>query len=134
MLLEQCRKERALNASNWQDEAQVLEAAGAADKTREKAPGTAHGPPVLLKPTSGPPAPLRAPEPQRFATIAHRLTRQWLRNCFFAGAILLGKTNMHELAYGITSNNGAFGAVHNPCNPALVSGGSGSGNACCLGP
>ena len=28
-----------------------------------------------------------------------------------AGAIVIGKTNMHELAFGITSNNAAFGAV-----------------------
>ena len=31
-----------------------------------------------------------------------------------AGAIVLGKTNMHELAFGITSNNAAFGAVVTP--------------------
>ena len=31
-----------------------------------------------------------------------------------AGAILLGKTNMHEFAYGVTSNNPHFGAVRNP--------------------
>ena len=39
---------------------------------------------------------------------------------------------MHELAYGITSNNAAFGAVHNPYNPALISGGSSGGNAASL--
>src|SRR4051794_37582481 len=30
-----------------------------------------------------------------------------------AGGVIAGKTNMHELAYGITSNNFAFGAVKN---------------------
>ena len=39
---------------------------------------------------------------------------------------------MHELAYGITSNNAAFGAVHNPYNPTLISGGSSGGNAAAL--
>ena len=53
-LLEQCRKYRALNAFNWQDEAQVLEAARAADKARrKKRPGPLHGLPILLKANIG---------------------------------------------------------------------------------
>jgi len=31
-----------------------------------------------------------------------------------AGAVLLGKTNMHEFAYGVTSNNPHYGPVRNP--------------------
>lgn len=46
-----------------------------------------------------------------------------------AGAIVLGKTNMHELAFGITSNNAAFGAVGNACDPAYIAGGSSGGTA-----
>ena len=48
-----------------------------------------------------------------------------------AGAVMIGKTGMHELAYGITSNNPHFGAVRNPWNPDCVPGGSsgGSGSA-----
>ena len=46
-----------------------------------------------------------------------------------AGALLAGKTNMHELAFGITSNNAAFGAVGNPYDPALIPGGSSGGTA-----
>ena len=34
-----------------------------------------------------------------------------------AGAVMLGKLNMHELAYGITSANPHFGAVRNPWDP-----------------
>jgi Asp-tRNA(Asn)/Glu-tRNA(Gln) amidotransferase A subunit family amidase len=44
-----------------------------------------------------------------------------------ADGILLAKANMHELADGITSNNGGYGAVHNPYNPALIPGGSSGG-------
>jgi indoleacetamide hydrolase len=44
-----------------------------------------------------------------------------------AGAILLGKTNLHELSYGWTSNNHAFGAVHNPYDPTRIPGGSSGG-------
>jgi aspartyl-tRNA(Asn)/glutamyl-tRNA(Gln) amidotransferase subunit A len=52
-----------------------------------------------------------------------------------AGAIIVGKTSLHELAYGITSNNPHFGAVHNPWNPEHVPGGSsgGSGSAVAAG-
>jgi aspartyl-tRNA(Asn)/glutamyl-tRNA(Gln) amidotransferase subunit A len=46
-----------------------------------------------------------------------------------AGAILLGKTNMHEFAYGVTSNNPHYGPVHNPWNLAHIPGGSSGGSA-----
>lgn len=46
-----------------------------------------------------------------------------------AGAIVIGKTNMHELAFGITSNNAAFGPVRNAHDPSLISGGSSGGTA-----
>ena len=46
-----------------------------------------------------------------------------------AGAVLLGKTNMHELAYGITSTNPHYGAVRNPWNTECVPGGSSGGSA-----
>lgn len=46
-----------------------------------------------------------------------------------AGAVPLGKANMHELAFGITSANGHFGAVRNPHDPARIAGGSSGGTA-----
>lgn len=46
-----------------------------------------------------------------------------------AGAVLAGKTNMHELAFGITSNNVTFGAVKNPYDQSLIPGGSSGGTA-----
>jgi mandelamide amidase len=48
-----------------------------------------------------------------------------------AGAIVLGKANMHELAFGITSTNLAAhaGPVRNPYDPSLIPGGSSGGTA-----
>jgi aspartyl-tRNA(Asn)/glutamyl-tRNA(Gln) amidotransferase subunit A len=46
-----------------------------------------------------------------------------------AGAILIGKTNMHELAYGTTSANAHYGPVRNPWNTACHPGGSSGGSA-----
>ncbi|MEX3009665.1 amidase family protein [Hoeflea sp. TYP-13] len=46
-----------------------------------------------------------------------------------AGARLIGKTNMHELSFGVTSNNAAFGPVRNPYAPDRIAGGSSGGSA-----
>src|SRR5579883_1480836 len=46
-----------------------------------------------------------------------------------AGAVLIGKQNMHEFAYGSTSVPSHFGAVHNPWNTGRIAGGSSGGSA-----
>jgi aspartyl-tRNA(Asn)/glutamyl-tRNA(Gln) amidotransferase subunit A len=46
-----------------------------------------------------------------------------------AGAILIGKTNMHEFAYGITNENPHYGPVHNPWAIDRISGGSSGGSS-----
>ena len=52
-----------------------------------------------------------------------------------AGAILVGKLNMHPFAYGPTGENLDYGHMHNPWNPDMVTGGSsgGSGSAAAAG-
>jgi len=49
-----------------------------------------------------------------------------------AGAVLLGKTNMQEFAYGGSSIVSYFGAVHNPWEPGHIAGGSSGGSAAAL--
>jgi aspartyl-tRNA(Asn)/glutamyl-tRNA(Gln) amidotransferase subunit A len=46
-----------------------------------------------------------------------------------AGAILMGKTNTHEIALGVTGNNPHYGTARNPWDPARIPGGSSAGSA-----
>jgi mandelamide amidase len=73
-----------------------------------------------LPTTAGTPA-LRGSRPGRDHRAVERLRA--------AGAAVIGKTNMHELALGITSNNSAFGPVRNPHDPSRSAGGSSGGSA-----
>jgi aspartyl-tRNA(Asn)/glutamyl-tRNA(Gln) amidotransferase subunit A len=49
-----------------------------------------------------------------------------------AGAIVVGKTNLHEFAFGTTSDETAFGAVRHPLDPSRSGGGSSGGSAVAL--
>jgi aspartyl-tRNA(Asn)/glutamyl-tRNA(Gln) amidotransferase subunit A len=49
-----------------------------------------------------------------------------------AGAILLGKTHMHEFAYGATNENAHYGPTRNPWNTERITGGSSGGSAAAL--
>src|SRR5918998_314512 len=73
-----------------------------------------------LPTTGGTPA-LRGSRPGRDHPAVARLRA--------VGAVVIGKTNLHELALGITSNNAAFGPVRNPHDPSRSAGGSSGGSA-----
>ena len=55
-----------------------------------------------------------------------------VRRLHEAGAIIIGKTNLHEFAFGTTGDETAFGAVHHPLDYARSAGGSSSGGAVAL--
>jgi aspartyl-tRNA(Asn)/glutamyl-tRNA(Gln) amidotransferase subunit A len=55
------------------------------------------------------------------APVVKRLRRE--------GCVVVGKTNLHEFAYGVTSVNPHYGAVRNPHDPRMVAGGSSGGSA-----
>jgi mandelamide amidase len=91
-----------------------------------------HGLPIPIKDsvntrdlptTAGTPA-LRHFQPREDAPLVRALRR--------AGAIVLGKTNLHELSYGYTSNNHAYGAILNPYDPSRIPGGSSGGTAAAI--
>ncbi len=46
-----------------------------------------------------------------------------------AGCLVVGKTNLHEFAFGVTSVNPHYGTVRNPLDPSRVAGGSSGGSA-----
>src|SRR5438132_10650188 len=131
ILLGRARSLRNLNVLISQVPEQVLEAARAADKARAHGHllGPLHGLPLLIKdninsaalPTTAGTPSLIGNRPRANAHVLDALLR--------AGGILFGKANMHELAFGITSNNGAFGPVRNPYDPSKIPGGSSGGNA-----
>ena len=62
--------------------------------------------------------------PEKDATVAASLHR--------AGAVLLGKTNLHEFAYGISTNNPHFGPTRNPWDMTRIPGGSSGGSAAAI--
>jgi aspartyl-tRNA(Asn)/glutamyl-tRNA(Gln) amidotransferase subunit A len=64
---------------------------------------------------------LRDNVPATDSTVVQRLRQ--------AGAIILGKQNLHEFAFGITSENPHYGVVHNPWDLERVPGGSSGGTA-----
>jgi aspartyl-tRNA(Asn)/glutamyl-tRNA(Gln) amidotransferase subunit A len=117
----------------------ALAQAGAAEKEilHGKWRGPLHGIPIGLKdlmdvagvPTTAASALFKERVPSEDAAVVHRLKA--------AGAVLLGKQNLHEFAFGGSSVISYFGEVHNPWHVTRIAGGSSGGSAAavaaCLG-
>jgi aspartyl-tRNA(Asn)/glutamyl-tRNA(Gln) amidotransferase subunit A len=100
-----------------------------ADVTKGKWRGLLHGVPIALKDlfdtagvrTTAGSGVFKDRIPNEDAEVVRRLKG--------AGAVLLGKTNMHEFAFGGSSIVSYFGSVHNPWEPSHIAGGSSGGSA-----
>lgn len=122
---------RDLNAFVALDPEKVLAAANASDARR--AAGTMLGPldgiPIAVKdnfltrdyPTTACSDALPLEHAGVDATLVARLRE--------GGAVIFGKTNMHEWAYGATNTTSRFGPTRNPRNPDHITGGSSGGSA-----
>lgn len=128
-----------LNAFITLDEAGAMKAAAAFDAGRRRSGcKPLGGVPIVIKdnievaglPSSAGTPALKGFIPKKDAPVAARLRA--------AGAIIIGKTNMHELAFGISGYNAAFKAgqepgVRNAYDAAKIAGGSSSGTGAAVG-
>lgn len=138
--IERAEEGKELNVFITLDGGGALEAARHADEQRKSG--------QLMKPLSGIPIVIKdnihtaglrctAGSPA-FSQYVAREDAPTVRKLREAGAIILGKTNMHELAFGATGYNKAYNTgsgigVRNPYDSSRIAGGSSSGSAAALG-
>jgi aspartyl-tRNA(Asn)/glutamyl-tRNA(Gln) amidotransferase subunit A len=123
-------KNPTLNVFAVQPSPACASAAGTGERSETQSKGELSGIPLVVKdiidvagiPTSAGSPGFFGREPAlKDAFVVDRLK--------YAGATLLGKTNTHEIALGITGINPHTGPVRNPHNPERITGGSSSGSA-----
>ncbi len=130
-LVGQQAKTESLNGFVYFDPEALLQSARAHDESPASRTGrtSLDGIPLAIKdnidcvgmPTAAGTAALRRAVPRANAPVVARVIE--------AGALVAGKANMHELAFGCTNDNGFFGPARNPYDPSSISGGSSGGSA-----
>ena len=111
------------------DEARAEAAAADRELARGEDRGPLHGVPVSLKDVidlAGTPTTAATAARAEHLAAADAAVTARLRA---AGAVVVGKCNLHELAFGTTGEASAFGPTRNPHDPRHVAGGSSSGSA-----
>jgi aspartyl-tRNA(Asn)/glutamyl-tRNA(Gln) amidotransferase subunit A len=91
--------------------------------------GPLHGIPVALKDLIDTAGTRTTAASQLFEHRVPTEDAEVVRRLRQAGAVILGKNNLHEFAYGGSSLVGFFGDVHNPRNVEHIAGGSSGGSA-----
>ena len=131
---ERAEQVKDLNALIFVNKDPALAAAAEIDEWSRPEPVPLAGLPIVIKdnintadmPTSAGTPALQNAQPDRNAPSLQKLLK--------AGAIMIGKANMHELAFGITSTNlSSFaGPVKNPYDKTRIPGGSSGGTAAAI--
>jgi aspartyl-tRNA(Asn)/glutamyl-tRNA(Gln) amidotransferase subunit A len=135
MTLEQARAlNPAINAYiSFREEAALAEARVAEDELRAgRVRGPLHGVPVALKDSVF----VR----DEVTTLGSRIHGDFIpphdgavvERLRAAGAVIVGKLNLHEYAWGLTNDNPYYGVTRNPWNPAKLAGGSSGGSAAAI--
>ena len=126
---------RHINGFAYFDEERLLANAARSDQElkRSKDPRRLLGLPIAVKdnintafmPTGGGTRAFQKVVPPQNAPILVKLLKE--------GAVVAGKANMHELAFGVSNNNRVMGAVRNPYDVTRIPGGSSGGSGALVG-
>jgi indoleacetamide hydrolase len=138
--LDKAERSKHLNAFVTLDRGQALSQARRADEERAagRGKGALHGVPLVIKDNihiAGMPNTAATPGLKHFIPSANAPVAQRLID---AGAVILGKTNMHELAFGISGYTEGFWeaqpiGTRNAYDPTRIAGGSSSGTGAAVG-
>lgn len=134
-LIERHARWRNINGFAYFDETRLLAEAARCDQELKlsTAPRLLLGLPIAIKdninttsmPTGGGTMALRRMSPSQHAPTLAALLKH--------GALIAGKANMHELAFGVSNNNRVMGAVRNPYDVTRIPGGSSGGSGALVG-
>ncbi len=124
------RHNETLNAVVTWDEPAALARAAEADRAAGEGRwlGLLHGMPITLKDNIATAGMRTTSGAMFFADHVPNQNADVVRRLHAAGAVLIGKANMQELAFGVVTTNPVFGQCRNPWNPDHIPGGTSGGS------